>query len=80
MVKPVKINPDQRFSRAWQPKQRVWFQKNDDSNLGKEEEKFSDWANRKTPYNKEESHRIGKERAERATKRLQQGLDPFGED
>jgi len=39
MVKPVKINPDQRFSRAWQPKQRVWFQKNDDRKFKEYKEK-----------------------------------------
>ena len=37
MVNPVKINPRERFSRAWQPARRVWYQKNEDGNAERQE-------------------------------------------
>ncbi len=61
-------------SGMWSSKRRVWFQKNDDSKRTPEQEKdnkeFMEHLNRVIPYDKEESHRRGKERAEEMTKEL----------
>ena len=29
-MKPITINPKERYNRAWTPARRVWFQKNKD--------------------------------------------------
>ena len=43
-MQPIKLIREKKFSRAWTPKQPVWFQKNDDSkrwdNASENEEKF----------------------------------------
>lgn len=34
----------------WKPKRKVWFQKNDDTNIGKEQRDIEEYLAKKNPY------------------------------
>ena len=75
-MKPITINPKERYNRAWTPKQPVWFQKNDDDKLSGEalELEKQRWKEIENRHKEAQVERWKNEHDNRMAKRAEAGL------